>query len=84
MYIIVYENGVYATDGEGDPARTLKINNAQLFYSEAIAQKELDKRLDEIKGFRKFPNAKVECEHPLHNRQKSNKCGNCGEWLPRY
>lgn len=23
------------------------------------------------------------CEHPLHNRQKGNRCGNCGEFLPR-
>ena len=22
------------------------------------------------------------CEHPLHNRQKGNRCGNCGEFLP--
>jgi len=22
------------------------------------------------------------CEHPLHNRQKGNRCGNCGEYLP--
>jgi len=22
------------------------------------------------------------CKHPLHNRQKGNRCGNCGEFLP--
>ena len=26
---------------------------------------------------------KRECEHPLHNRQKANRCGNCGEYLPK-
>ena len=22
------------------------------------------------------------CEHPLHNREKGNRCGNCGWFLP--
>ena len=59
MYIIEFEEGVYSTKGKGDPARTLKIANAQRFSDNMRAIKILADILEEIKPYRKLPNAKV-------------------------
>jgi hypothetical protein len=59
MYIIEFEKGVYSTKGKGDPARTLKLSNAQIFSDNMQARKILADILEEIKPYRKFPNAKV-------------------------
>ena len=29
-----------------------------------------------------YKTSTITCEHPLHNRQKGNRCGNCGDFLP--
>jgi hypothetical protein len=55
MYIIEFEKEVYATKGNGDPARTLKIANAKRFSDKSTAKEYLDA----IKSYRKFPNAKI-------------------------
>ena len=59
MYIIEFEKGVYYTKGKGDPSRTLKIENAQSFSDNMRARKILADILEEIKPWRKFPNARV-------------------------
>ena len=59
MYIIEFEKGVYSTKGVGDPARTLKIENARRFSNNVYAKTILTNILQEIKLFRKFPNAKI-------------------------
>jgi len=57
MYIIEFEKGVYSTKGKGDPARTLKVENAQSFSDNVQAKIVLTDILEEIKTWRKFPNA---------------------------
>jgi hypothetical protein len=57
MYIIEFEKGVYSTKSKGDPARTLKVENAQGFYNNVHAKSVLANILEEIKAWRKFPNA---------------------------
>jgi hypothetical protein len=57
MYIIEFENGVYSTKGNGDPSRTLKVENAQSFNDKVQAKIVLTDILEEIKTWRKFPNA---------------------------
>ena len=57
MYIIEFEKGVYSTKGKGDPARTLKVENAQCFSDNVEAKIALTDILEEIKTWRKFPNA---------------------------
>ncbi len=57
MYIIEFEKGVYSTKGKGDPARTLKVENAQSFSDNVQAKIVLTDILEEIKPWRKFPNA---------------------------
>ncbi len=57
MYIIEFEKGVYSTKGKGDPSRTLKAENAQVFNDNVEAKKVLADILEEIKPWRKFPNA---------------------------
>jgi len=59
MYIIEFEKGVYSTKGKGDPARTLKLENAQGFRDKVRAREVLADILNEIKPWRKFPNARV-------------------------
>ena len=59
MYIIEFEKGVYSTKGKGDPSRTLKVENAQSFSDNAEAKIILTDILEEIKTWRKFPNAKI-------------------------
>lgn len=56
MYIIQFEEGVYASRGKGDPARTLKIENAKRFSCELDANNTLSKIINEIKYFRRFTN----------------------------
>jgi len=52
MYIIEFEKGVYATEGEGDPARTLRKVYAQTFSTKKKAEARLKIVLNEIKSFR--------------------------------
>jgi len=59
MYIIEFEKGVYATEGEGDPARTLRKVYAQTFSTKKKAEARLKIVLNEIKSFRQLPNSKV-------------------------
>ena len=59
MYIIEFEKGVYATKGSGDPARTLKVENAQRFSNKVAAKTKLGITLEKIKPYRKFSNPKV-------------------------
>ncbi|MDA3781027.1 MAG: hypothetical protein PF487_12520 [Bacteroidales bacterium] len=59
MYIIEFEKGVYATKGSGDPARTLKVENARTFSDNVEAKIILTDILEEIKTWRKFPNARI-------------------------
>jgi len=57
-YIIEFEKGVYYAGWDGDPGRTLKIENAMTFktikMAEIIMQRELENN-----PHRKFENAKV-------------------------
>lgn len=59
MYVIEFEQGVYATSGEGDPARTLKLENALRFSIEREAEKFLSRTIKRVQSFRKFTNPKV-------------------------
>lgn len=57
-YIIEFEKGVYYAGWEGDPGRTLKIENAMTFKTDKMANKILQREL-ENNPHRKFVNAKV-------------------------
>jgi len=59
MYIIEFEKGVYATKGNGDPSRTLKVENAQRFSDEISAKTKLDIIIERIKPYRKFSNPQI-------------------------
>jgi hypothetical protein len=59
MYIIEFEEGVYATKGVGDPARTLKIENAVRYSDKTFAKKELTKTIKRVAKFRTFTNPQV-------------------------
>lgn len=59
MFIIEFEDGVYATKGTGDPARTLRIKNAQRFSERGKAERKLTKIIEDVKSFRKLPKSKV-------------------------
>lgn len=59
MYIIEYEKGVYASDGQGDPARTLVKYYAKQFRSKKDALKFMSHALIKVNSFRKFTNPKV-------------------------
>ncbi len=77
MYIIQFETGVYSTAGDGDPARTLKLENAERFSCNIVARTKLDSILNNIKPFRKLPNAQVmwldEISMNLTNVESSEK-----------
>jgi len=60
MYIIEFETGIYATKGNGDPSRTLKIENAQRFESKIKAEERLSSILSRIKYYRIFSNPKIQ------------------------
>lgn len=59
MYIIEFEPNVFAAKGKGDPARTLKLQNAVRFDKKAKAEKRLAEIIEEIKHYRKFTNPQV-------------------------
>jgi hypothetical protein len=67
-YIIEFEKGVYFCDIEGDPGRTLKIENAKVFVRKQDAQRTLLKAKHDYPQ-RKFLKACV--------RLFSIKCENC-------
>lgn len=56
MHIVELEKGVWLAEGEGDPARTLRKENAKNFKDE----KEAAVALEEARSFRPFINAKTE------------------------
>ncbi|MGD9697527.1 hypothetical protein [Acinetobacter sp.] len=57
-FVIEFEKGVYYAGWEGDPGRTLKIENAKMFKTEKTANKILQRELKN-NPHRKFANAKV-------------------------
>jgi len=57
-YMVELETGVYLTDGEGDPPRTLIRDNAALYGDKGTALAALD-RARKVAPFRKFKNAQI-------------------------
>jgi hypothetical protein len=55
MYIVELEENVWLADWEGDPGRTIKIDNAKKFGS----RKKANKALGEALFYRKFPLAEI-------------------------
>jgi len=79
MYIIEFEKGVYSNKGKGDPARTLKIENAQRFSDNAQAKEALTDILEEIKAWRKFPNACIRWLNEVSGALKNIPKWNCDD-----
>ena len=57
MYVLELEKGVWFTSGEGDPARTLKIENAKKFKKRGLAKHGL--RI--ARSYRPFLKARIVC-----------------------
>jgi len=71
MYRIELEKGVYGAPWNGDPGRTLKIENAKIFSKKKDAKNELKKMIEKVNFFIKFPNAKVIWVDEITGRIKS-------------
>ncbi len=57
-YIIEFEEGVYYAGWDGDPGRTLKLENAMIFETKRLAEKILEREL-ENNPHRKYKNSKL-------------------------
>ena len=57
MYLVELEKGVFIADWEGDPGRTLKIENAQKFDEKS----EADYKLTQARKYRPFLKARIVC-----------------------
>jgi hypothetical protein len=54
-YVVELEDGVWIADTDGDPGRTLKFGNAQLFESES----EAAVAIGDARDYRPFPRAHI-------------------------
>lgn len=58
MYVVELHSGCWLAEGDGDPCRTLVIENAQQFEKESLASAALKKAKSDY-SFRKFENSRV-------------------------